>query len=144
MSTQHLHLAVNGKAQTKGHVVPGNCRFSLGIDVLRVLKTDAGLSSLILCVLGTVPVVSKRRTYLKMRMYGDRSWDSMPQSLRSRRDRSTFCSRNQERAVSTYSSSKKTIAVFDLHFSQLKSINVVSNVCKVKSFSSILMRMEDG
>ena len=40
-----------------------------------------------------------------------------------------------------YSSSKKTIAVFDLHFSQLKSINVVSNVCKVKSFSSIFMRM---
>ena len=33
-------MAVNGKAQTKGHVVPGNCRFSLGIDVLRVLKTD--------------------------------------------------------------------------------------------------------
>ena len=66
MSTQHLHLVrVNGKAQTKGHIVPGNRRFSLGIDALRVLKTDAGLSSLILCMLGTVPVVSKRRTYLK-------------------------------------------------------------------------------
>ena len=35
---------------------------------------------------------------------------------------------------------KKTITVSDLHFSQLKSINV-SNVCKVKSFSSIFMRM---
>ena len=58
MSTQHLHLAVNGKAQTKGHV-PGNCRFSLGIVVLRVRKTDAGLSSLILCVLETVNIITQ-------------------------------------------------------------------------------------
>ena len=86
----------------------------------------------------------EKRTCLKMRKCGDRSWDSMSQSLRSQRDRFTLCSRNQERTVSTYSSSKKTIAVSDLLFSQRKSINVVSDVCKVKSFLSILMRMIGG
>ena len=67
----------NKEAQTEGLILVENYGFPCSIDGLRVLSTDAGLSSLI-WVLGVVPVVSKRLTYLKIMVRRERSRDSMP------------------------------------------------------------------
>ena len=67
ISTQHPHLTGNEKAQKERFVVPENGGFPCAIDGLRVLATDAGLSPLILRVLGTEPVVSKRLAFLEIK-----------------------------------------------------------------------------
>ena len=93
-----------------------NGGFPCFIDGLQVLATGAGLSSLILRVLGAVPVVSDMLTFLEMRIHQDRSRDSMPLSLQSRRDCSYCLFLYQNKRISTFFSSEKTIAACDLIF----------------------------
>ena len=55
-----------------GHIVPENGGFTCGIhDGLRVLSTDADLSSLTLA-LRTVPAISKRLRRLEVSLHWDR------------------------------------------------------------------------
>ena len=98
--------------------------------------TGAGLSSVILWVLGTVPVVSKRLTFLKMKMHRERSRDSMPHSAQIRRDYLY-----QNKAILTFFSGEINIAAFHLNFCQIKSTNVGNNMSKSQSFRSIIVEM---
>ena len=85
-------FTVHRKSVTMGLIGPGNGGLPCAIDDLRVLVTDAGRTSLIWWVLGTVLVVSKMLTFLEMRMHLDSSQHFIPHSLRADEIVATVCS----------------------------------------------------
>ena len=109
------------------------------IDCFRVLATDADLPSLILCVLETASVVSRRLTFLEIRKARDRSRYFMPHSQQVDEIVAPF-GLVPKRDISAFSSGEKAIASFDSKFCQLKSTNAEKYMSKVQSFPSIIVK----
>ena len=92
-------------------------------------------------MLATVPMISKRLTFLEMKTYRERSRDSMGHSLQSRRDCGYSLFLYQNKTILVFFSDDKTIAAFDFNFCEIKSKNVGNNMSKAELFWSVVVGM---
>ena len=83
-------------------------------------------------MLGIVPVVLKKLTYLEIGVNWDRSRDSMSHSPRSRRDCGYRLFSYQNKISSTFSSGEQAIAALNFNFCLSELTNAGNNMSKVQ------------